>query len=149
VHFVPALSGLGAPYWDPDARGTITGLTRGTKAAHLARATLEGIAFSVADLARAMEADMGGRIARLRVDGGASENQLLMQFQSDVLDVAIDRPRTWNHGARRRVQPVWPSGPSPIHAVAGLPVASFTPSMSAGAERLRLARRREAEPLKV
>lgn len=92
VYFVPALSGLGAPYWDPDARGTITGLTRGTTAAHLARATLEGIAFSVADLARAMEADMGGRISRLRVDGGASENGLLMQFQSDVLDVAIDRP---------------------------------------------------------
>ena len=92
VVFVPALAGLGAPYWDPDARGIIAGLTRGTTRAHLARATLEGIAFSVADLGRAMEADMEGRIARLRVDGGASENGLLMQFQSDVLDVAIDRP---------------------------------------------------------
>lgn len=92
VVFVPALAGLGAPYWDPDARGLVYGLTRGTTKAHLARATLEGIAFSVADLGRAMEADMGGRIARLRVDGGASENALLMQFQADVLDVAIDRP---------------------------------------------------------
>ncbi len=92
VSFVPALSGLGAPHWDPDARGLITGITRGTKAAHIARATLEGIAFSVADLGRAMEADMGGRITRLRVDGGASENSLLMQFQADILDVPIDRP---------------------------------------------------------
>jgi glycerol kinase len=92
VVFVPALSGLGAPHWDPDARGTIFGLTRGSTAAHLARATLEGIALSVADLGRAMEADMGGRIKRLRVDGGASENGLLMQYQSDVLDVAIERP---------------------------------------------------------
>ncbi len=92
VVFVPALAGLGAPYWDPDARGVICGLTRGTTKAHLARAILEGVAFSVADLGRAMEADMGGRIARLRVDGGASENALLMQFQADVLDVAIDRP---------------------------------------------------------
>jgi len=92
VVFVPALAGLGAPYWDPDARGLVSGLTRGTTKAHLARATLEGVAFSVADLGRAMEADMGARIARLRVDGGASENGLLMQFQADVLDVTIDRP---------------------------------------------------------
>jgi len=92
VVFVPALAGLGAPYWDPDARGLVAGLTRGTTKAHLARATLEGVAFSVADLGRAMEADMGARIARLRVDGGASENGLLMQFQADVLDVPIDRP---------------------------------------------------------
>jgi glycerol kinase len=92
VVFVPALAGLGAPYWDPDARGVICGLTRGSTRAHLARATLEGVAFSVADLGRAMEADMGARIARLRVDGGASENALLMQFQADVLDVLVDRP---------------------------------------------------------
>jgi glycerol kinase len=92
VVFVPALSGLGAPHWDPDARGMISGITRGTTAAHIARATLEGIAFSVADLAHAMEADMGARIRRLRVDGGASENALLMQFQADLLDVSIDRP---------------------------------------------------------
>lgn len=92
VVFVPALAGLGAPYWDPDARGVVCGLTRGTTKAHLARATLEGVALSVADLGRAMEADMGARIARLRVDGGASENALLMQFQADVLDVPVDRP---------------------------------------------------------
>jgi glycerol kinase len=92
VVFVPALSGLGAPHWDPDARGLIFGLTRGSTAAHLARATLEGIALQVADLARAMEADMGRRIARLRVDGGASQNGLLMQYQADVLDVVIERP---------------------------------------------------------
>jgi len=92
VVFVPALSGLGAPHWDPDARGLIWGMTRGTTAAHIARATLEGIAFEVADLVHAMEADMGGRIARLRVDGGASQNGLLMQFQSDMLEVGIERP---------------------------------------------------------
>jgi glycerol kinase len=92
VAFVPALTGLGAPYWDPDARGVITGLTRGSSAAHLARATLEGIAFQIADLARAMEQDAQRPLARLRVDGGASQNDLLMQFQSDLLNVPIDRP---------------------------------------------------------
>jgi glycerol kinase len=92
VVFVPALAGLGAPHWDPDARGMIMGLTRGTTKAHIARATLEGIALSVADLGRAMEADMSQRIARMRVDGGASQNDLLMQFQADVLDVRIERP---------------------------------------------------------
>jgi glycerol kinase len=92
VVFVPALAGLGAPHWDPDARGLIYGLTRDTTAAHLARATLEGLAFQIADLAHAMEADMGRRIRRLRVDGGAAMNDLLMQFQSDILDVDVDRP---------------------------------------------------------
>ncbi|HVZ36429.1 MAG TPA: glycerol kinase GlpK, partial [Polyangiaceae bacterium] len=100
VVFVPALAGLGAPYWDPDARGIITGITRDTRAAHLARATLEGIAFQVADLARAMEADMRGAfgdaresaIARLRVDGGASKNRLLMEFQADVVGATVERP---------------------------------------------------------
>jgi glycerol kinase len=92
VTFVPALTGLGAPYWDAEARGLITGLTRGSSAAHIARATLEGIAFQIADLARAMVEDAGRPLSRLRVDGGASQNDLLMAFQSDVLDVAIDRP---------------------------------------------------------
>lgn len=92
VMFVPALAGLGAPYWDPEARGTITGITRDTTRAHLARATLEGIAFQISDLARAMEADSKTPIARLRVDGGASMNALLMQFQADLLGVGIDRP---------------------------------------------------------
>jgi glycerol kinase len=92
VVFVPALAGLGAPYWDPDARGIITGITRDTRVPHLARATLEGIAFQVADLAQAMEADMGGSIGRLRVDGGASKNQLLMEFQGDLLGSVVERP---------------------------------------------------------
>ena len=92
VVFVPALAGLGAPYWDPDARGLLTGITRDTNRAHIARATLEGIAFQVADLARAMEADMGRPVASLRVDGGASQNELLMRFQADITGVRVDRP---------------------------------------------------------
>jgi glycerol kinase len=92
VVFVPALTGLGAPYWDPNARGLIAGLTRGTSAAHIARATLEGIAFQISDLAQAMAEDAERPLTRLRVDGGASQNELLMQFQSDLLDIPIDRP---------------------------------------------------------
>ena len=92
VVFVPALAGLGAPHWDQDARGTITGLTRGTTAAHLARATLEGIAFEVRDLLFAMSKDAKRSITKLRVDGGASANDLLMQFQADVADVVTERP---------------------------------------------------------
>jgi glycerol kinase len=92
VMFVPALTGLGAPHWDPDARGLICGLTRGSSAAHIARATLEGIAFQIAELAHAMAKDAGAALKRLRVDGGASMNALLMQFQADLLDVDIDRP---------------------------------------------------------
>lgn len=92
VVFVPALAGLGAPYWDPDARGLITGITRDTTKAHLARAALEGIAFQVADLAQAMAADMGHGLAALRVDGGASQNEILMKFQGDILGTRVDRP---------------------------------------------------------
>jgi glycerol kinase len=92
VIFVPALAGLGAPHWRPEARGLITGITRGTTAAHLARATLEGIAFFVHDLAEAMQLDLGRPIVDLRVDGGASQDDLLMQFQADVLGVEIVRP---------------------------------------------------------
>jgi len=91
VVFVPAFVGLGAPHWNPDARGLITGITRGTTAAHIARATLEGIAFSVWDLLSAMIKDAGD-IKRLRVDGGASRNDLLMQFQSDVANIVVERP---------------------------------------------------------
>jgi glycerol kinase len=91
VAFVPALAGLGAPHWDPGARGIISGLTRGTTAAHIARATLEGIAFSVWDLLSAMQQDAGA-IKRLRVDGGASRNDLLMQFQADIAKVISERP---------------------------------------------------------
>lgn len=92
VVFVPALAGLGAPHWDPHARGLIYGLTRDSTAAHLARATLEGMAFQIVDLVDAMQADSGKPLTRLRVDGGAALNDLLMQFQSDVLGVEVDRP---------------------------------------------------------
>jgi glycerol kinase len=92
VIVVPAFAGLGAPHWRPDARGTITGLTRGTTRAHLARATLEGIALQNVDILRAMESDSGQLLNTLKVDGGASANDLLMQFQSDVLGVEIARP---------------------------------------------------------
>lgn len=93
VYLVPALAGLGAPHWDPYARGTIVGLTRGTTKAHLARAALEGIAFQVADLLHAMEKDSGVKLRELRVDGGASNNSLLMQFQADLLGVPVLRPK--------------------------------------------------------
>ena len=93
VHFVPALSGLGAPYWDPHARGTIIGITRGTTRAHLARATLDAIAFQSAELIDAMAADCAIALAELRVDGGATASNLLMQTQADLLGVPVVRPR--------------------------------------------------------
>ncbi len=93
VFFVPALSGLGAPYWDPRARGAIVGITRGSTRAHLARATLEAIAFQSAELIEAMSADSGIALRELRVDGGASACNLLMQIQADLLGVAVVRPR--------------------------------------------------------
>ncbi len=92
VSLVPALTGLGAPTWDPHARGAILGLTRGTTAAHIARAALEGIAHQVADLLDAMQQDSAVKLAELRVDGGASKNNLLMQFQADMLGVRVIRP---------------------------------------------------------
>ncbi|MEO6874902.1 MAG: glycerol kinase GlpK [Opitutaceae bacterium] len=94
VYLVPAFAGLGAPHWDATARGAITGLTRGTTAAHLARAALESIAYQSADLLRAMEADCGGKLRELRVDGGATVNEALLQFQADLLRVPVVRPRT-------------------------------------------------------
>jgi glycerol kinase len=100
VVFVPALSGLGAPHWDPGARGLICGLTRGTTAGHLARATLEGVALSVNDLIKAMADDLGSPLAKLRVDGGAAANDLLMQFQSDVSGVDVERPGELESTAR-------------------------------------------------
>jgi glycerol kinase len=92
VVVVPAFAGLGAPHWRPEARAVITGLTRGTTKAHLARATLEGIALQNVDILRAMERDAGRQLTTLKVDGGAAANDLLMQFQSDVLGVEIARP---------------------------------------------------------
>ena len=93
VYLVPAFAGLGAPHWDPYARGVIAGITRGTKAAHIARAALEGIAYQVMDVLQAMEADAAIRLRELRVDGGACADNLLMQFQSDLLGVPVVRPR--------------------------------------------------------
>src|SRR6478752_1107986 len=93
VYLVPAFAGLGAPYWDQYARGTITGITRGTTAAHLARAALDGIAFQVADVLEVMRQDSGIAMNSLRVDGGASANDMLMQFQADILQVPVVRPK--------------------------------------------------------
>lgn len=92
VCFVPALTGLGAPYWDSHAKGAIYGITRGTTAGHIARATLEGIAFQVMDIVRAMERDSGCLLKELKADGGASRNDLLMQFQADILEAGVVRP---------------------------------------------------------
>jgi glycerol kinase len=95
VFFVPALAGLGAPHWDPQARGTVVGLSRGSSAGHLARAALESIAYQTADVLQAMHADSGIAVSELRVDGGATRNDLLMQFQADVLGVPVARPRIY------------------------------------------------------
>lgn len=92
VYLVPALAGLGAPHWDPHARGTLVGMTRGTTAAHIARAALEGIALQVADIIDAMQNDSGCQLTELRVDGGASTNNLLMQTQADLLQARVVRP---------------------------------------------------------
>ncbi|MGN0818248.1 MAG: glycerol kinase GlpK [Candidatus Coproplasma sp.] len=93
VYIVPAFTGLGAPYWNARARGTVTGLTRGVKKEHFVRAALESIAYQVHDVVKAMERDSGAKVNRLRVDGGASANNFLMQFQADILDCAVERPR--------------------------------------------------------
>jgi len=92
VHVVPAFVGLGAPYWDPEARGAVLGLTRGVTRAHLVRATLESLAFQIRDVADAMAADAGSPLQALRVDGGASANDFLMQFQADLLGLPVERP---------------------------------------------------------
>jgi len=92
VYFVPALTGMGAPYWDQYAHGVICGITRGTTAAHIALAALQGIAFQTMDIVQAMERDAGVPLAELKVDGGASRNNLMMQFQADILDANVVRP---------------------------------------------------------
>ena len=91
VYFVPALTGLGAPYWDPSAKGVILGLTRGTTREHIARATLNSIAFSVTDLILALQKDFPSDIKSIRVDGGVAHSKLMVQFQSDLLQRTIDR----------------------------------------------------------
>lgn len=93
VYFVPAFAGLGAPYWDSNARGTIVGLSRGTTASHIARAAIESIAYQTADVLKAMEADAGVKIQELRVDGGATANNILMQFQSNLLNCKVIKPQ--------------------------------------------------------
>ena len=93
VYLVPAFAGLGAPHWDQDARGTITGITRGTNASHIARAAIESIAYQTMEVLKAMEADSGLSIKELRVDGGATANDLLMQFQADILNTTVIRPQ--------------------------------------------------------
>ena len=93
VYFVPALTGLGAPYWDQYARGTIIGLSRGTNKGHIARASLESIAYQTMDVLNAMEKDTGMKHCEIRVDGGASKNNLMMQFQSDILNAPVTRPQ--------------------------------------------------------
>ena len=93
VYFVPALTGLAAPYWDPYARGLICGITRGTTRAHIARAALDGIAFQTYDIAKAMAKDMNAPLTELKVDGGASRNNLLMQFQANLLGINVVRPK--------------------------------------------------------
>ena len=92
VYFVPALTGLGAPHWDQYAKGSIYGLSRGSTAAHIARAALEGIAFQTMDIDNAMQRDAGVTLKELKVDGGASRNNLLMQFQADILGTSVIRP---------------------------------------------------------
>ncbi|OYY13996.1 MAG: glycerol kinase, partial [Sphingobacteriia bacterium 35-40-8] len=94
VYVVPAFAGLGAPYWNQHARGTIVGITRGTTSAHIARAAVESIAFQTMDVLKAMEADSGISIKELRVDGGATVNNMLMQFQADLLQTSVVRPTT-------------------------------------------------------
>ncbi|MET0591730.1 MAG: FGGY-family carbohydrate kinase, partial [Polyangiaceae bacterium] len=121
VMFVPALSGLGAPYWDSGARGLVTGITRGTTKAHLARATLEAIAHQVADLVTAMADDLGGPVRRMRVDGGAAANDLLMEFQANVSNLVVERPAELESTARGAAM------------LAGLGVGLFaTPAQTAG-----------------
>jgi glycerol kinase len=125
VSFVPALAGLGAPYWDAEARGTVTGITRGTTRAHLARATLEAIALQVDDVLTAMQADLGRPISRLRVDGGAAANDLLMQLQSDFSAISVERPTELESTARGAAM------------LAGVGVGLFpTPAAAAGICRL-------------
>jgi glycerol kinase len=100
VAFVPALAGLGAPHWDAGARGLITGITRGTTRAHLARATLEAIAFQVDDVVRALGTDLGAKVRRMRVDGGAAANDLLLELQANFSGLLVERPTELESTAR-------------------------------------------------
>ena len=118
VFLVPAFTGLGAPYWDPHARGTIVGLTRGTTKAHIARAALEAIAYQSAEVLEAMQKDSGEQLAELRVDGGAAANDLLMQFQADLLGAPVVRPRDSRDDGPWRRLPCRPHG-GPVEIARG------------------------------
>ena len=146
VSIVPALTGLGAPHWRPEARGLISGITRGTTRAHLARAALEAIALSIVELTRAMEADAGKPLKALRVDGGATANNLLMQLQADLLGVAVERPAlvevTALGAARLAARPT--SFFSAPEAAGGPGLTTFTPRLSQSERQSRLARWQEA-----
>ena len=148
VVFVPALVGLGAPHWRPEARGLIKGITRGTTDAHIARATLEGIALSIHDLTRAMVQDTGRPVASFKVDGGATADDLLMQFQADILDQEIVRPEVTETTAvgaallAGLAVGVW-SGPEAI-SEAWKPERVFHPEMSAEARQEHLDRWKDA-----
>jgi len=136
VAVVPAFVGLGAPYWDPDARGAILGLTRGTTRAHVARAALESIAHQTADVMEAMERD-GAAITELRVDGGASRNNLLMQMQADLSGVTLLRPGEVEMTALGAAYlaglavGLWKTAPAPSAATA----SRFTPQISPDARQ--------------
>jgi glycerol kinase len=148
VFVVPAFAGLGAPHWDPRARGIIVGLTRGITAAHVARATLESIAYQVADVLRAIVADAGTPVSELRVDGGAVASNLLMQFQADVLGVSVERPRITETTALGAAYlaglgvGLWRS-PAAL-AAHRLVERTFVPTMSAADREARLAQWRRA-----
>ena len=140
VYFVPALVGLGAPWWEPGARGTIVGLTRGTTHAHLARAALEAMAFSTADVIDAMVKGTGHTFDTLRVDGGATANDWLLQFQSDVIGVPVERPSNSETtalgaaGLAGIASGVWPDAE---HFIAAQRFTYFHPGASAGIEEQR------------
>jgi glycerol kinase len=148
VYFVPALVGLGAPSWEPDARGTIVGLTRGTGRAHFARAALEAMAYGTADVMEAMRAASGQRLRSLRVDGGASANNWLMQFQADVLRVPVERPANVETtamgaaGLAGLAAGVWPDADAFIAAQA---TETFQPAKRADVAALRSGWKRAVE----
>lgn len=155
VVVVPAFTGLGAPYWDAWARGAVFGITRGTTSAHIARATLEGIAHQVTDLIRAMEADTGTKLHTLRVDGGASASNLLMQTQADLLGIPVERPADTEITSRGAAflaglaSGVWSDPQDLPQDTAGIPRV-FLPSIRSEERRKRLDRwmkavRRSAE----
>ena len=139
---MPAFVGLGTPHWEADARGTIVGLTRGTTRAHLARAALEAIAFSSADLLHAMTGAGALQVAALRVDGGAAANDWMMQFQADVLGVPVERPdmiETTALGAAALAGLALGVWREPGEFLAGRRFKRFTPAMEAGERERRVA----------